>query len=146
MGAMYEEESVNPIWIPHGLIGFPGLTRYRLHTQGEEDPFLLLQSEEKEQIRFSLIDPMVLRPDYEVRLSADHLEELEIETRADVSIYAIVTVPDDPRRMTANFRAPLVINRQTGVALQVILDDENLPVRATLVGELERELLETLAT
>lgn len=132
------------IWIPHGMIGFPGLTRYSLHSLGEEDVFHLLQSEEREQIRFTLIDPILLQPDYEVGLSPDRLEELEIENRADVRVFAVVTVPEDPKGMTVNFRAPLVVSGRSHVAMQIVLENENLPVRATLVEEWRREQAETV--
>jgi len=132
------------IWIPHGMIGFPGLTRYRLQSLGEEDVFHLLQSEEREQIRFTLIDPVLLRPDYDVGLSPDQIEELEIENRADVRVFAVVTVPEETKSMTVNFRAPLVVSSRNHVAMQIILENEHLPIRAPLVEEWRREQAETV--
>lgn len=132
------------VWMPHGMIGFPGLTRYRLVSRGEENPFHLFQSEERDQIRFSLLEPMIILPDYEVRLAPDLLEELEIENRADARVFAVCTVPDDPRRITVNFRAPVVLNVESGVGVQVILDDERLPVRASLVDEWRRQEAEAV--
>lgn len=132
------------VWIPHGMIGFPGLTRYRLVGRGEENPFHLLRSEERDQIRFSLLDPMVILPDYEVRLAPDLLEELEIENRSDARVFVVCAVPDDPREITVNFRAPLVVNVASGVGAQVILEDGRLPVRASLVEEWRRQEAETV--
>ncbi|MFH1278767.1 MAG: flagellar assembly protein FliW [Candidatus Eisenbacteria bacterium] len=134
------------VWIPHGMIGFPGLTRYRLIGRGEENPFHLLQSEERDQIRFSLLEPMVILPDYEVRLAPDLLEELEIEDRAHARVFVVATVPDDPREITVDFRAPLLVNIESGVGAQVILEDERLSVRASLLEEWRRQEAETVMT
>lgn len=87
---------------------------------------------------------MVILPDYEVRLSPDLLEELEIENRADARVFVVATVPDDPREITINFRAPLLVNVESGVGAQVILEDDRLPVRASLVEEWRRQEAETV--
>ena len=134
------------VWIPHGMIGLPGLTRYRLVEAADDGPFAFLQSEEREELRFALLDPMVILPDYEVRLTPDMLDEMEIENRPDARVYVVATVPDDPREMTVNFRAPLIVNVATGVGAQIILGDERLPVRALLKEEWRRQEAETVLT
>ncbi|MBN1827077.1 MAG: flagellar assembly protein FliW [Candidatus Eisenbacteria bacterium] len=130
------------LWIPHGMIGFPGLTRYRLVRPSEGNPFSLLVSEEKPQIRFSLMDPLLIRPDYQPRISAGALEELELREAGET--YVVVNTPDDARGMTANMRAPFLVNEQSGIGAQILLEDEDLPVRALLVEEWEREQVELL--
>jgi len=127
------------LWVPRGIVGFPGLTRFRLFTNGEENLFHLLQSEEKSHVRFSLIDPLILRPDFRLSLTPDQLEELEVSVAGDLESYLIVTVPDDARRMTVNFRAPFLVSRTSMVGMQVLLDDPELPVRAPLAEEWARE-------
>lgn len=129
----------NVILIAGGMIGFPGLNRYRLIEREEENPFRLLQSEEMNQIRFSLIDPLMLRPDYQVSLIPEQLEELQIENRGDADVYVVVSVPADPRKITVNLRAPFVVNEEIGVGMQIVLQDESLPVSALLADEWKRE-------
>ena len=67
------------LWIPRGMIGFPGLVRYRFMWTDDEDPFSILVSEEKPQVRFSLVDPLLIRPDYDPPIEAGVREELEPE-------------------------------------------------------------------
>jgi flagellar assembly factor FliW len=123
------------VWVPHGLVGFPGLTRFRLVVRGEE-PFAVLESEEREGVRFPLIDPVLVRPDYGVDLTPDQLEELGIGESGDVRVFVIVTVPEAPKEMTVNLRAPLVVGREAGVAMQVVAADEALPVKVLVREEL----------
>ena len=116
------------VWVPHGLVGFPGLTRFRLVARGE-DPFCVLESDEREGVRFPLLDPVLVRPDYGVDLTPDQLEELGVEEPGDVRVFVIVTVPESSREMTVNLRAPFVVGREAGVAMQIVVDDEALPVK-----------------
>jgi flagellar assembly factor FliW len=127
------------LWIPHGMIGFPGLTRYRLLPGEAETPFFVLQCEEKKDLRFPLIDATVVRPDYALSLPEAALDELEIEGDADAVILALITVPRNPRETTVNLRAPLVAGRKTHVAKQIILEDESYPLRALLAREFRTE-------
>ena len=136
------EKEGRALWVPRGIVGFPGLTRFRLMDGGEENPFHLLQSEEKSHVHFSLIDPLLLRPDFHLSLTPDQLEELEVSAAGDLESYVIVTVPDNPRKMTVNFRAPFLVSRTSMVGMQVLLDDADLPVRAPLAEEWAREKAE----
>jgi flagellar assembly factor FliW len=51
-------------------------------------------------------------------------------------ILAIVTVPGDSSRMTANLQGPLVINRRTHVGRQSISPDPRWAVRHVILEEL----------
>jgi flagellar assembly factor FliW len=101
-----------------------------------EEPFAVLESEEREGVRFPLIDPVLVRPDYGVDLTPDQLEELGIGESGDVRVFVIVTVPEAPKEMTVNLRAPLVVGREAGVAMQVVAADEALPVKVLVREEL----------
>ena len=46
----------------------------------------------------------------------------------------IVNVGDDPGSATANLLAPIVVNRHTREAAQVVLTDGDHPLRAPLFG------------
>jgi len=132
------------LWIPRGMIGFPGLVRYRFVRTDEEDPFSLLVSEEKPQVRFSLVDPLLIRPDYDPPIEAGVREELESQGEGKAAIYAVVHTPEDARAMTMNLRAPVLLNERSGIGAQVLLDDPEYPVRVLLTEEWDRERVEML--
>jgi flagellar assembly factor FliW len=45
----------------------------------------------------------------------------------------ILVVPEDPSRITANLRAPLVIHTVTRTGVQLVLEGDQYPVRAPLL-------------
>lgn len=139
-----EKKRDNVILFPHGLIGFPGLNRFQVVSGEEENPFALLLSDERETMRFPMIDPLMIRPDYEIALSPEEIEELEIESRADVDVFAMVVLPAGDGEATVNLRAPLLISRTNNVGVQILLPNESLPIAASLAEELKREEAEML--
>ncbi len=132
------------IWFPRGLIGLQDLRRFTLWRGEDGSPFSLIQSDDRPSMRFPLIDPLVIRSDYEIEFPPELLEELEVDVRSDLEVYSLLTVPEGAMEMSVNLRAPILISRTSGVATQVLLSDENLPVAALLHDELEREKAEML--
>jgi flagellar assembly factor FliW len=53
-----------------------------------------------------------------------------------VALFAIVTIPSDPTRMTVNLMAPVVVDLRTRQARQIVLDDPRCPPDHRVVGDL----------
>ena len=49
------------------------------------------------------------------------MEELAIEKQEQVQVYNIITIPHDPKDMTANLMAPIVINTINRRGKQIVL-------------------------
>ncbi len=132
------------VWFPHGVIGYPGPCRFAVVEGTEENPFVLLVTEEHGGLRFPMIDPLLIRPDYGVSLSAEEIDEMEIESRADLALYVIVTLPEDGGEATVDLRAPIAVSRANRVGMQILLPESALPVAAPLAEEVEREEAEAV--
>ncbi len=137
-------DSENIIVFPHGLIGFPGMTRFSLLDNGEDNPFAVLRSKENSSMRFPMIDPLLIRPDYEIVISPEEIEELEIENRSDVQVFSMVVIPADGGDATINFRSPILISRTNGIGVQILLPAASNPIAASLADELKREEAEMM--
>ena len=112
------------IEMPSGMIGFPDVRRFALLAFDDpEVPFVYWQCVDDPSLCFILIDPALLFPDYEVVLPAELLEDIELESAPDGSVYVTVTIPSDPQEMTANLMGPLVVNRSARKAKQLVLSD-----------------------
>ncbi|HVP20083.1 MAG TPA: flagellar assembly protein FliW, partial [Spirochaetia bacterium] len=101
-----------------------------------QPPFYWLQSLQRMEIAFVLIDPRFFRPDYAPDVDPAELEEIEIRTPEDMLLFAIVTIPEDSSRMTANLQGPLLINRRTSVGRQSISTNPQWGVRHIILEEL----------
>jgi len=112
------------IEVPRGLIGFPDQKRYVIIQHKPRSPFYWFQALEAPDLAFVIVDPLAFKPDYQAPLSKSVLEELKAERAEEVSVYVIITIPPGhPEKMTANLLGPLVINSQTRLARQLVLDE-----------------------
>jgi flagellar assembly factor FliW len=118
---------------PRGLLGFEALKDYAL-LDTECPPFYSLQSVDIESLAFTLIDPFLFRPNYEVQLDDDDLQELCINEPRQALILSIVTIPNG-NPMTANLQGPLIINRETRLGKQVILQDSRWMIKHDIIAE-----------
>ncbi len=126
----------NIILVKDGLLGFDGLENYALIPHGGDDsPFLLLQSLDEPDLAFITIDPRLFAADYVPDLSAEDIASLGIPDIAQAVVLAIVVIPDDPRRMTANLQGPVIINVATRTGRQMISRSVNHKVRHYILGD-----------
>ena len=124
------EESI--LTFPSGLLGFPEQQRYVILDHDTEAPFKWLQSVEEPSLAFVILDPAMVYADYHIDIPTDALVEIRAEEREDLALVVILTIPsDDPGRITANLRGPLVISHQTKLGKQLVLS-EDFPTRYPL--------------
>ncbi len=121
--------------LPFGLLGFENLHDFAL-LDAAQPPFYWLQSLEVAEIAFALIDPKVFRPDYTPGVSAEELAEIGLESSEEALVFAIVTIPEEPREMTANLQGPLLVNKETRQGRQFISNDPRWMVRHSILAEL----------
>jgi flagellar assembly factor FliW len=117
----FSEETI--IQFPEGLLGFP---RQKLYILLEHDtggtPFKWLQSLEDGDLAFIVIDPLLIDTWYQFEIDTDTARLIEAHRAADCAVMAIVNVPlDKPSNMTANLKAPLVVNVENHLGRQMIL-------------------------
>lgn len=108
-----------------------------------ESPFKWLQCVDDPMLAFAIVNPFLLKPDYDVELSTEVIEYLDIEKEADVAIYAIVVVPEDITKMTMNLKAPLVMNVQNKKGVQAILDTEEYSIRHYITGSISSRAVDS---
>lgn len=129
------------IRIPQGLLGFPSLTEYCLVDPGDDTLILWLQSVQEPNLAFPLMEPKIFKPDYAARLSAVELRELELENINQSTVFSILTIPSDVTQMTANLKAPLVINLKKQIAKQVVLQEIEYTIKHPMFKELRAHLI-----
>jgi flagellar assembly factor FliW len=117
--------------------GFYGFAQYHSFAliDAEQKPFIWVQSTEKPELAFLSIDPFIFRPDYEIDIEDTVLAPLKIASPSDVLVFALITIPTDGGRITANLQGPLIINRENNEAMQAILADPRWQTKHDLVAE-----------
>lgn len=132
-----EIDDAQKISFPRGLFGFEDLKEFAL-LDAAQQPFYWLQSLERVEVAFVLIDPRFFRPEYTPDVDAAELEEIGITDRDDMLVLAIVTIPESAQRMTANLQGPLIMNRRTHVGRQSISTNPRWAVRHVILDELAK--------
>ena len=126
------------IKFPDGILGFEFIREYYLLDIGES-PFYSLQAAGEAEIAFILIQPETFMKDYRLLISNSDLDLLGIEDKEDMLDFAIVTVPDNPAQMTANLQGPIVVNRKTRIARQVISLNEEYCTKHPILSALQEK-------
>lgn len=129
----YEEKDI--IKFRKGILGLEHLNTYVLLKIDEYEPFQLLQSIEDEEIGFVLSCPFDFYKDYEFDLNKELLKRLEIESEEEVMVFNTVTLNSDPKKITTNLKAPIIINISNNLGEQIILDKEKYKIKHPLIKE-----------
>jgi flagellar assembly factor FliW len=133
-----EVDDLDVISLPEGLIGFPELIRYVLLDHDTDSPFKWLQSVDDGAMAFVVISPLTFRPDYTVEVTEEEIESLALENAEDAVISVIVTIPMDPKKMSANLKAPLVFNLKNRLGKQVIVKDSQYQTKHFIMEEIKK--------
>lgn len=105
---------------PQGMIGFPQHNRFVLLKQRDDSVFMWLHSVDDAGLAFPVVLPWAFYWDYEVKLSDDDLEGIEVDNPSQISIFCVVNVGSDVRRGSINLFSPIVINNDRRLSRQVI--------------------------
>lgn len=133
----FEEAAI--LYFPAGLLGFEQLHRFLLIDQDEIAPLQWLQSIDEPALAFTVITPSLVWPDYQPRLLPSDREVLSLRAGEEPVVLALVTVPKDPKDMTANLMGPLVLSPTAKLGLQVVQHDAAYATRERLIPDAARE-------
>ena len=122
------------IMVTEGIPGFERLKRYAILPQDRNIPFWWFQSIEDGEVAFVVVDPYIIKPDYNPVISEDDMRFLKMERKKDMALMAIVTIKSNPLAVSANLRAPIVVNLKRRLAKQIVLDDVIYPIHYNMVS------------
>jgi flagellar assembly factor FliW len=117
---------------PYGLPGFEGCRSFVVFA-ADAAPFQWLTSVEGPEASFLTVDPRLVLPNFRYVLSPSDLKRLGATEDTPLLWLAIVLLEADGA-MTANLRAPIVINPETMVGQQVMPQDCVYPLRHPIVS------------
>ncbi|MBI5440235.1 MAG: flagellar assembly protein FliW [Deltaproteobacteria bacterium] len=116
------------------MLGFEGADRYALIDLNPESPFKVLQLADRGEICFLVTDPSFFFPNYKVTLSTEEVADLGLTDPSKAAVLLVVTIREGGKRLTANLKAPVVVNAEKLLAKQVVLKtdaykvDEPIPL------------------
>lgn len=122
---------------PDGLPGFDQVQVYALLEDDRCLPLRWLQAIDQPEVCFILVDPWLVLESFEVELGRRDLASLRIAEPDQAEVHAILAIRDQGASVTANLKAPIVLNRSCRLGRQIILADDRFELRqpvAALAG------------
>ena len=127
----------NIITMARPILGFEHLTGFCLVDIEDLRPFLWLQSIEEPAVAFLVANPLIFARDYRIEINPQEIGELMVADVSSVETYVIVTIPDNPRDISANLQGPILINRENNLGKQLILVNSSYSVKHNLLDALD---------
>lgn len=136
-----EVDKKDIIEFTEGLLGFENLKKFFIVDPGDQTLILWLQSTDDAATAFPIIEPKIFQPNYMVKLLPVELNSLALENLNNASVYTVLTIPQNVTEMSANLKAPIIINNKTKMARQIVLQDSKLEVRFKMYMDLKKYIV-----
>ncbi len=127
--------------IPEGILGFENQKTFFFVDPNDQTLILWLQSKDDPALAFPVIEPKIFNPEYTLKLLPSELESLDLTDLSNASVYCILTIPKQVTDMSANLKAPLIINNKTKNGRQIVLQDSKLEVKLPIYTELKKYIV-----
>lgn len=125
-----------------GLLGFNHLRTFVFLDDPNDEIFAWLQSCENPAIAFPILEPELFIENYGIKLSKGDLQALSLAEAKGYRAFTIVTIPDDPTLMTANLKAPIIVNVKARLARQCVLQDNKLAICEPIFSSLKQRVVQ----
>ncbi len=119
-----KEEIIN---FKDGVPGFEHLKKFSLISRPDTEPVKWLVSLEDADVALPVIDPWLIVENFSFDLNEEALEKLENPKKNRVLVLAVVDLHSE--NVTVNLLAPVVINLDKAIGVQLILDDTRYTTR-----------------
>lgn len=138
-----DEEDV--IHFPVGIPGFED--RHKWILVGEDDNAIMwLHSVDEGDLALPVTPPEAVKSDYNAKIPRESLEQIGGENMEDVILLIVVAIPPGrPWDMTANLRAPILVNRASRIATQAIALNEDYDFRYSVLDDKTKEAMQAQA-
>lgn len=125
-----DEEKI--ITFPNGILGFEDCKQYTIlydNEKGDTPVISWLQSIEEPALALPVINPLFVKEDYNPVVEDEILNPLGTLVEENVVILLSLTVPTDLTKMTVNLKAPFIINSDTKKGCQIVVNNEEYPIK-----------------
>jgi len=128
---VFQKEDI--ITFPEGIPGFESFKQFVLVNVPEHEPFQWMVCASNRNLRFAVIDPMIVIPNYNPEVTKSQLASLNLSAPDDVMLLVIITLRDNLMESTANFIGPLFINKKKLIGKQIVIDTDKYSVQERVI-------------
>ena len=129
------------IEFPNGIIGFEDYKRYAIMFDEDKDSEVRiswLQSLDEPLLALPIIEPLAVVSEYAPMIEDELLKPLGNPADEDLLLFLALTVPSDMTKITANMKAPFIINTVERKGAQLIVDNADYPVKFNVYESVQK--------
>lgn len=120
------------ITLDKGIIGFPFMRKFTLIYGKDDDEskekeagaLMWFQSLDEPQFALPVVSPVDILPEYNPQINDDELEPLGELNDENLLVLVTMKVPPEIEKMTINLKAPIIINTDTRLGGQIIVEND----------------------
>lgn len=125
-----------------GIMGFEECKKYTIIydlDSSDEPKISWLQSVDRKELALPIINPFVVDEAYNPIVEDEMLKPLGELTEENTIIFLALTVPKDVKKMSANMKAPFIINCDTRKGCQIIVENQDYQVKNFIYEKLQKQ-------
>lgn len=124
----------------NGILGFENYKKYTIlfdDEAGEKPDISWLQSLDEPALAIPVVNPFIVKPDFNPEVEDELLKPLGNLTEENVVVLASITVPEDIEKISANLKAPFIINSDERKGAQIIVENSDYEVKYRFYEQLK---------
>lgn len=124
-----DEEKV--LRFENGIFGFEDYKEFTLlyDDEGERSDISWLQSLNEPALAIPVVNPLIVRPDYNPEVEDELLKPLGDISEENVVVLVSITVPEEVQKISANLKAPFIINSDDRKGAQIVVENQDYEVK-----------------
>lgn len=115
--------------MPQGMLGINTCKEFILLDNDASPSLKWLQSVNEPDLAFIVANPMDFFPEYDIELSDDDMDFLELDALDDVAVVTTVSFDKDSGFLTTNLMGPIIMNSRIFRAKQIVVQDDRYTTR-----------------
>ncbi|MDD5949282.1 MAG: flagellar assembly protein FliW [Lachnospiraceae bacterium] len=128
------------ITLVNGLLGFEDLKKYVILYDSEKstgDSISWFQSADEQTLALPVVNPLFIKKDYNPMVNDELLEPLGDPGEEGYFVLVTMRIPSDPKEVSCNLKAPIIINPKTLLGCQIIVENQDYPVRFNIYDSVQ---------
>lgn len=120
------------VYFENGILGFEEYKRYTLlfdNENGDRSDVFWLQSLDEPALALPVMSPFLVREDYNPEVEDELLKPLGEFNPENIVVMVSITVPSDVTKMSANLKAPFIINSDSKKGGQIVVENAEYDIK-----------------
>lgn len=133
------------ITFEQGVLGFEEYRKFTIifdTSRETESSISWLQCMDEPELAFPMINPFYVMEDYNPVVETEWLEPLGGVTEENIVIFVFVNIKSDITKLTANLKAPVIINSDTRKGAQLIVENTDYEIKYNIYDVVQRQKTE----